>query len=287
MNTYRLNYHELRQNPTVDGLLAGLERGFAEFGIDFYLVGAVARDAWMSIHDKKARRTTGDIDFAVLINKAGTYEALKEYLIRQEGFVPSPENAFVLIWRDKTQVDLLPFGAIADRDGTVRVAGSGFTSVNMPGFGEIYEEGLPELILEGQHRFKFCTLPGLVLLKLIAWDDRPEARRDDIRDISDILNHFFDLYDEDIWSSHSDLFEDENDNLRHIAARVMGREIRKIAQRNDQLYQRVMAILNANTADPRTSGIARIMIDYFDNTLEDNMLTLNYLKQGFIEQLPS
>ncbi|GAB2796368.1 hypothetical protein GCM10027275_47110 [Rhabdobacter roseus] len=281
MSTYKLNFRELRQNPTMHGLLAGLERGFSKFGIDFYLVGAVARDAWMSIKEKKARRTTGDIDFAVLINQPGTYEALKEYLIRHEGFFPYQENPFVLVWQDKTQVDLLPFGAIADEDGTVRVMGTGFAAINMPGFGEIYEEGLPELILEGEHQFKFCTLPGIVLLKLIAWDDRPEARRDDIKDISDILNHFFDLYDEEIWTHHSDLFENKNDDLRHIAAQVMGREIRKIAQRNNQLYQRVLDILDANTADPRTSGIARIMIEYFDNTLEDNILILHALKQGY------
>ncbi|HEV7350969.1 nucleotidyl transferase AbiEii/AbiGii toxin family protein [Telluribacter sp.] len=283
MNTYRLNYRELRQNPTVAGLLSGLERGFSKFGIDFYLVGAVARDAWMSIHDKKARRTTGDIDFAVLINKASIYEALKEYLIQHEGFSPSKENAFVLIWKDKTQVDLLPFGAIADDSGTVRIEGSGFASVSMPGFDEIYAAGLPELILEEQHQFKFCTLPGIVLLKLIAWDDRPEARRDDIKDISDILQHFFDLYDHEIWDNHADLFDNENDNLRHIAARVMGREIQKITQRNAKLSQRVQTILDANTADAFTSEMARIMVEYFDNTLEENVLLLKQIEQGLLE----
>lgn len=283
MNTYRLNYRELRQNPTVDGLLAGLERGFSKFEIDFFLVGAVARDAWMSIHDKKARRTTGDIDFAVLINKAGEYEALKEYLVQHEGFTSSRENAFVLIWKDKTQVDLLPFGAIADESGTVRIEGSGFASVNMPGFHEIYAAGLPDLILEEKHQFKFCTLPGIVLLKLIAWDDRPEVRRDDIKDISDILQHFFDLYDHEIWEHHADLFDNENDNLRYIAARVMGREIRKITQRNAKLFHRVQAIIQANTADARTSEMARIMVGYFDNTLEENVGLLQKIKQGLME----
>jgi predicted nucleotidyltransferase len=61
----------------------------------------------------------------------------------------------------------------------------------LQGFTEIYEEGLPELNLEGEHQFKFYTLPGIVLLKMIAFDDRLEHRRDDIKDISDILNHFF------------------------------------------------------------------------------------------------
>jgi len=37
---------------------------------------------------------------------------VKKYLIEVEGFVPYKENAFVLIWKDKTQVDLIPFGEL-------------------------------------------------------------------------------------------------------------------------------------------------------------------------------
>lgn len=107
-------------------MLSALERGFAIFGIDFYLVGAVARDVWMSgINKIEPRRTTGDMDFAVLINNKGTYEALKEYLINTEGFNPYKGNSFVLIWKDKTEVDLLPFGAIEDEDGKVTASGLG------------------------------------------------------------------------------------------------------------------------------------------------------------------
>ena len=110
------------------------------------------------------RRTTGDMDFAVLINDKGTYEALKEYLIKTEGFHPTKENAFVLIWKDKTEVDLMPFGAIEDEDGKVTIEGTGYTTIHMPGFTEVHEEGLPELELEGKHQFKFCTLPRIVIL---------------------------------------------------------------------------------------------------------------------------
>ena len=82
MNIYKINYKTLRQSPAMADLLSALERGFSQFDIDFYLVGAaVARDVWMSgIHRVAPRRTIGDIDFAVLINDKGTYEALKEYL---------------------------------------------------------------------------------------------------------------------------------------------------------------------------------------------------------------
>lgn len=269
MSFYKINYEQLRQQPEITEMLSALERAFEKFGIDFYLVGAVARDVWMSgIHKIAPRRTTGDIDFAVLINDKGTYEALKEYLIKTEGFYPTKENAFVLIWKDKTEVDLMPFGAIEDEDGKVTIEGTGYTTIHMPGFTEVYEEGLPELELEAKHQFKFCTLPGIVILKLIAWDDRPEARRDDIKDISDILNHFFNMYDNEIWDNHNDLFTDENAGLKHIAAKVMGREMRKIAKRNKKLFARIERILNANTDDMPNSKMAAIMIEYFENTVE-------------------
>lgn len=282
MSSYKINYEQLRQRPEISEMLSALERGFEKFGIDFYLVGAVARDAWMSGINKIApRRTTGDIDFAVLINDKGLYEQLKEYLINEEGFQPTKENAFVLI-KDNTEVDLMPFGAIEDEQSRVTVQGTGYTSIHVPGFKEVYEADLPEINLDGDHTFKFSTLPGIVLLKLLAWDDRPEARRDDIRDISDILNHFFDMYDNEIWENHNDLFEAEAD-LKLIAARVMGREIKKITTQNEKLSARIEGILKANTIDIANSEMAAIMIEYFDNTMEDNVKLLQQLKQGFTE----
>lgn len=290
MSFYKINYEQLRQQPEISAILSALEKGFSIFGIDFYLVGAVARDAWMNGINKIAPgRTTGDIDFAVLINDKGVYEQLKEYLIKEKGFQPSKENAFVLI-KDNTEVDLLPFGAIEDEHGRVTVQGTGYTTMDVPGFKEVYDAGLPQMELSAghgessTHTFKFSTLPGIVLLKLLAWDDRPESRRDDIKDISDILNHFFDMYDEEIWANHNDLFENEDDNLKWIAARVMGREISKIAKQNEKLFARIDGILQTNTADIAHSHMATIMIEYFDNTMEDCVTLVKQLKQGFTEQ---
>lgn len=285
MSSYKINYEQLRQQPEISKMLSALERGFEKFGIDFYLVGAVARDAWMSgINKIGPRRTTGDIDFAVLINDKGVYEQLKEYLINEEGFQLAKENAFVLI-KDNMEVDLMPFGAIEDKQSRVTVQGTGYTSIHVPGFKEVYEADLPEINLDGDHTFKFSTLPGIVLLKLLAWDDRPEMRRDDILDISDILRHFYSMYDELIWNNHNDLYADENSDMPeiHVAARVMGREIKKITVKNEKLCTRIEGILEANTVDVANSHLAAIMIGYFDNTMEDNVELLKQLKQGFTE----
>ena len=178
MSTYKISYEQIRQNPLISSLITDLEEGFAKFGLDYYLVGATARDVWISsIHFKISGRATKDVDFAVLINDKGIYEQLKAYLVKEKGFQPSAENAFLLIYKERIQVDLLPFGAIEDEDRKVTVEGTGYTTVHVPGFAEIYSAGLPEMDLEGKNQFKFCTLPGIVILKLLAWDDRRKHAR--------------------------------------------------------------------------------------------------------------
>jgi len=173
------------------------------------------------------------------------------------------------------------FGQAQDTDGRVATSGIGLASISLVGFREVYKYGLPELILEDKHTFKFCTLLGIVLLKLIPWDDGSEARRDDIKDISDILHRFFDMYAEIIYENHNDLFENHNDNLAYIAAQVLGREIKKIADRNPILHQRINRILTENTDAFENSRIGQIMTEYFENTIADNVLLLRQLKQGF------
>jgi hypothetical protein len=101
---------------------------------------------------------------------------------------------------------------------------------------------------------------------------------------TDILKHFFDMYDNEIWDNHNDLFGNENPNLLHIAARVMGREMGQIARRNSKIWTRIEGILHANTLDIRTSKMAVIMVEYFKNTVEENVALLVEVKQGVLER---
>lgn len=283
MSTYKINFKQLRQEPAISEMLTALERGLTKFQIDFYLVGAVARDVWMTaINDIPPSRITGDIDFAVFINDKQTYEALKEYLINVEGFTPYKGNAFVLIWKGFIQVDLLPFGAVEGKGASVSVEGTGLTNVNVPAFKEIYDSGLPEAELEEKHTFKFCTLPGIVLLKLLAYQDRPEIRRDDIKDISKILKHFYDMYENEIFENHNDLYGEDPD-LNLLAAQVMGREMAKIANRNPELYGRINQLIKQHTESLETSDIGKIMAEFFQNTIEDNVTVLKCIHKGYIE----
>jgi predicted nucleotidyltransferase len=123
-------------------------------------------------------------------------------------------------------------------------------------------------------------------LKMIAWEDRPEVRPDDITDICDILDHYFDMHSEEIYTNHVDIFEDEaeaNASLIDISARVLGRELNRIARRNQKLFDRISNLIERSTKDVQTSRWAEVMIRYFSNTVEDNFRLLGYIKKGFAE----
>jgi hypothetical protein len=72
-----------------------LEEAFLALYIDYYLIGALARDVWYA-KGKKNFRTTKDADFAVLIGSKNQYEEVKQYLKQHKNFQNSRGNAFVI-----------------------------------------------------------------------------------------------------------------------------------------------------------------------------------------------
>ena len=278
----KIPFSKIREEGQFKEIFLALERGFIKFGIDFYLVGATARDVWMKgIHDLPPKRATSDIDFGIMIKDSFVFDDLKSYLIEEEGFIPSKGNEFVLIWKDKSQVDLIPFGDL-ESEGIVTVKGTGFTSMNVEGFKEVYEQASEEIITEDQ-RFKVCTLPGIVILKLIAWDDRPEVRRDDIDDIAEIIKNYFHLNDEVIYEQHSDLFTDDIE-LAEIASQFLGREIGKIVSGNPKLVERIKGILENGLNDD--NNLAELFASESDETIEYSKSLISHIKKG-IEEVTS
>ncbi len=281
-NILRIPFSRIRDEGQFKEIFLALERGFIKFGIDFYLVGATARDVWMKgVHGLPPKRATSDIDFGIMIKDSFVFDDLKSYLIEEEGFIPSKGNEFVLIWKDKSQVDLIPFGDL-ESEGIVTVKGTGFTSMNVEGFKEVYEQASEEIITEDQ-RFKVCTLPGIVILKLIAWDDRPEVRRDDIDDIAEIIINYFHLNDEVIFEQHSDLFTDDIE-LAEIASQFLGREIGKIVSGNPKLVERIKGILENGLNDE--NNLAELFASESDETIEYSKSLISYIKKG-IEEVTS
>jgi predicted nucleotidyltransferase len=86
-NIYKADLNKIRQESLSD-VFIHLEEQLSKLDINFYLIGAVARDLWVSgIYDIALGRITLDLDLAVLIEDHSQYELLKENLIKTSRFL--------------------------------------------------------------------------------------------------------------------------------------------------------------------------------------------------------
>jgi len=84
-----------------------VEQTFWELEIDYYMIGALARQVWYEKVNLKFK-ITKDVDYAALIGSHEEYQKVKDHLIEKEGYLESKKNAFVLITPEGIQVDILP-----------------------------------------------------------------------------------------------------------------------------------------------------------------------------------
>ncbi len=221
MSSFSFEYFEDAELPA---LFAALKRTFDAANVPFYLIGARARDVWFL--PQKNMRITKDIDWIAASEEAAIFKIIIHQLIEKEHFTPT-RNPFTLISPKGMEVDLLPFSENTGR--------------SLEGLREVFERGTQGVTFDGGVLYQVATLPAIVLLKLIAWDDRPDYRVKDLQDIGVILAHYFERFADDIYDNHNDLFE--NRELNEIAAHVIGRKIRYIIGKSTQLQTRLTDIL--------------------------------------------
>lgn len=232
--------------PAIAEMLTDLQVVFSKFDIDFYLVGAIARDIHLSANDQlTSPRGTKDVDLAITISDEGEYNQVKAALVETGLFDAHETEAIKLMYKNSIEVDLLPFGDIEQSDRNVKLTDPTFI-LNMPGFTEIYPF-VKDFKLESGQVIKVCTIEGIVLLKLIANNDRPQ-RTKDITDIEHIIKSYFDLYDEDIYMLHYEIMElyDTNhyDYIQLVCARLIGRKMKIMLEGSPELKQRIITILS-------------------------------------------
>ncbi|HMH23625.1 MAG TPA: nucleotidyl transferase AbiEii/AbiGii toxin family protein [Puia sp.] len=277
-----MNWSNIREGELKE-LLNALQEAFTALGIDYYMIGAVAREIWFSRGDKKFRRTN-DVDFAAFVGNQEQYAAIRQYLKEKKGFQETKTNSFVLITPNGMQVDILPFGGI-EMDGTVKVEGIGLTNINVNGLMEVYTAGTEPVTLDTGHQFQVASLPSIVLLKLIAFDDRPEVRQKDVRDIGNLIANYFELQADLIYEQHVDLFSVDDDafreqSLQELAAIVIGREIKKIIQQNSGLLQRVKSIVENFLAQKEESVFVRQVVQETNQPVSEILKWLTKLLGG-------
>lgn len=226
-----------------------------ELGITAYLIGAKARDILMAEKGIKPVRGTMDIDFAVMLPDMDVYEQMKGRLI-DHGFRKVKEPYRMIYDKTDTVVDILPFGEI-EEEGTVS-----FTEreidLSVLGMREVMGSATPKLV--GGVTVNVPPLEGIVILKLIAYQEKP-SRTKDLDDFNVIVNHYFDINDARFYADHLDVLDELDDKNFKVeaGARLIGRDVRKIIDKSDVLREIIIAIIQSEL-DKEPGIIGRYML---------------------------
>lgn len=247
--------------------------------IPYYLVGVSAVALELLKEGIKPSRGTKDIDFAIMIGSLAEFE---EVVVKLEaaGFnkVKAPWTFYHPVYN--TAIDILPFGQIEEND-TVNFS-ERYTDLHVLGFKEVMQHAVPVAIEE-----KFAQIPplhGMVVLKLIAWNDRPEERDNDLKDILLIIKEYFDINSNEIYDHHFDTFPEEFDKIM-VAARVLGRKVAEIIIASDNVKNRVLQVLQNNTENIEKSPIAERWAKENNWTIEYAVNIIEQLKLGITETI--
>lgn len=278
-NTYQPILLDKITDEVVIEILRSVLPVFKELGIEYFVVGAFARDIGLLAKgfDEAPARITGDIDLAVMLSNKEEYEKLKVKLTFSDDFKLHPNEPIKLIYKEKYELDLLPFGDI-EEDGMVKLKSKRSFTLDMPGFAEVFQD-VRSIRTDQDFDLNICSLPGVVLLKLLAWDDR-NHRKKDIQDIEYIIRNLYLLEIEEIVSTDGDLLEllnNENNFSEAVTARYIGRKIGQLLNHSEKILSRINQILIDNIHDSGLSKIGRIMS--FE-TLEDSVNIIHQLYLG-------
>ena len=274
-------------DPTLADLFQTLSEVAATIAVPFFVVGATARDMILGLgYGLPSKRATKDVDLGIRVASWDAFQKMKESLLacgqfKQTELVPR------VVYQGELLVDIVPFGEIADPKGEIRWPPDEDVVMSMVGFEDAYRAAL-EVRVRARPPLDIlvASTPGLTILKLVSWADRPEERSRDAVDLSHILEKYIDAGNhERFYNEHLDLAEVENFDYVRAGARLLGRDIARIG--NSETITRVKEILAEETADQGQYRLIQAMMagegtfhEESENRFEELLGQLRQLLKG-------
>lgn len=174
-NSLFISLEELNQAYFKD-LFILLDQAFGALNINYYVLGALARDVWYALENKQTRATR-DVDLAIYVDSQGHYNEVLHTLVAEYDFKIVEDAPIELHTPFGYAMDLIPFGTESNRIKE-RFNDNHDLPIYFEGIKEVFNHATVNTIDEKTGiEMNIASLPGILLLKLIAYDDRPEKER--------------------------------------------------------------------------------------------------------------
>ena len=271
-------------DPLTIDCLTDLSYEAKKLNIDFFVVGALVRILIIEkYHKLPIGVATLDLDIGITVTGWEHYKKLKDSLILIRSFTPDEKTYHRLWYNNKYPVDIIPFGAVETSEGLIRWPPDSSIEMNVAGFHDALHDAILVHLSEGLD-VRFVSLPGMAVLKIIAWHDRHnEFPTKDAADIATLLNYYLDAgNDKRMFDEHSDLMEIENFEFELSGARMLGRDMAKIM--SPQTKEMVLDILTLHTDPDKNDSLINAIIIYLPNkNYERGLKLLQNLKTGILD----
>ncbi|OGA69948.1 MAG: hypothetical protein A3G81_13965 [Betaproteobacteria bacterium RIFCSPLOWO2_12_FULL_65_14] len=234
-----------KADPLVAELLADVARAAERQRIDFFVVGAAARDLVLEhAYGMKSRRATRDVDLACQVAGWRAYQRLVQALKESGRFAAQPGVAHRLSYRGGAlSTDLVPFGGLERPPGEIAWPPDFTTRMRVAGYADVREACIAATILPGIV-VKVVSLPGLAVLKLLAWSDRRNETTRDGTDLGLLCRHYGPACEyERLTGASYDVLGLEGYDVHRGGVRLLGRDMAAIMR--PETRARVLAVLAA------------------------------------------
>jgi predicted nucleotidyltransferase len=255
-------------NPLLKELLRELTSFFDSMKVDFYVIGATARDMILcNLYDLIPDRKTVDLDIAIAIPDWNQFEKIEKQLPDKEGFKKNTKQKQRFIYRDVYEVDIVPFGGVTKADGNIYWPPEEEVAMSTWGFSEVAKATL-SMQIDNEFTIQIASLPGIFLLKLTAWKDRHLLGAKDAYDMALLLVNYLDINTERVVNEHYDLYEAEAFDSVIAGARLMALDVRKLLQADETVLNYLSDIVSEEIKQAEGSRLI--------NQLLESDVNLNY-----------
>jgi predicted nucleotidyltransferase len=268
-------------------VLSCIKEVAGQIGIPFFLVGAKARDLFFtSLFDIPTKRASLDIDLGIKVNSWDEVAKLVEGLTATPDFTSLNKIKSRFRHTNGTLIDIVPFGSVENSSGKVQWPTDDAIMTTL-GFEEAFAYSLDVLLRNSPPLvLKICTPPAMVILKLIAWDEKYPERAKDGQDIDFIMQNYIEAGNDFRLSEEDhDLYQENGFDYTKASARILGRDITKIA--SDETISFIVKILERET---KNDSDFRLILDMkqrgvsIEDSYEQSQALLLQLKLGITDK---
>jgi predicted nucleotidyltransferase len=276
-------------DPRAVEILRQVDRVARDLEIEYFVTGATARDILLDgVFGLDTGRATRDVDLALALHGWLQFEAVKRRLVETGAFAPDEGVVHRLLHLTGSgqrgyPVDLIPFGPIEEPANEIAWPPDRSIVMNVAGYREAFDAARAVEIQPG-FVIRVASLPGLVVLKLLAWADRgPEDPRDAI-DLGILLRRYGDAGNEDrLYGAELEVLEAVNHNVDLASPRLLGRDVARMAP--PETRARILTLLaDALRLDRLIRDVARAMPGTEDSLAMASAL-LTQFKAGLQENI--